>query len=1190
MTIRTYSYWFTKVSRILVATLVVGLLVNIPNIGARAVGPTPNFVIDPGLTSTFTASGTTVTQLKGGATTANSAAGVTSSSATGITLATDSTASNAPYFNFTGSSFALFPAYNFGSQFTMTVWVKPRPKTSINTIVANATAYPGYANNGFKFSWNNWNANDHAIVIEAGNASRVGGKPQTAANQVVDSEWQQIAYTMDTAANTVTLYRNGSQQCITGALPPGVGTNQTWEIGAMIGNSYSMNAMVGKMKIYPSVLSQTEIITDYDGSKGTYGVTTPAILATAAPSNFLAPAISPTTARVGSAVSSTSGSWYNSCGITYSYQWGRSDSQNGTYADISGANTANYTAVAGDSGKWLRVAVTGTAGGKSATAYQTIQVAVAVGTTPQAALVLPTSSATKGSQITLAATGGSGTGALTYTVSGTGCSIVAGKLTSTITGSCVVTATKSGDSTYLSASVTTTFTYTEPAPSIFLSSPVILGDSGTAIVSYTISNRGGTLKPLDAAHSPTYPYSISPTTLPPGISFDPATGKISGTPSETNTVQTYTITATGVNGLTSTALLSLTVTDVAIGPDIRIGNPVTLESSTVYSIQGTEGTPIPGMYIVNLGEPADHFTISPEIGTIVSLADTNVYVDGFEFDTSTGIVSGTPSAAFATTTFTITAYATADPASDSSTATLRLSAIPIAPIISIDNADLVGTAGTSVTPWTINNDGGSPWNYYLDPVGGTVGDLSKLTAVGLTFDPNSGLVTGRPTGELALTSYVLTAETGLHSGSPLTDTATVSIKINPAPPAAPSIAYYPTPEWQVTTVGALKFGQSISTRLFATYATSYVLSAGTIPAGLTFNSISGQISGIPTAPGAYSFTITAICGNMASTQTFSGTVEGLPTPTPSPTPSATASATATPTASPTPKPTPKPTPTPVVSQGTLVPPTSSVAQNTAMLPPVIQPAAAIIGHPQVFESKKNVPATIVPNSTNTGLIVNASGWKLNLAAAPTDGGSLQLDANNDIVVKPGVDFAVSGAGFMPNSYAKVYIFSTPTLLGVVKTDTSGKFSGTLPMPPGLALGQHILQVSGFSNDSKQRDALVGVVAIDENTNIASIAKVSSKSSRVIPFRDAKYLIGTAQSAIIKAIVVPKNRKIVVIGYASKTVGQDDIRISLDRALEVKAALAKLHPGVTITAVGSGVSINPLCARFQNRCAVVKITK
>jgi hypothetical protein len=150
------------------------------------------------------------------------------------------------------------------------------------------------------------------------------------------------------------------------------------------------------------------------------------------------------------------------------------------------------------------------------------------------------------------------------------------------------------------------------------------------------------------------------------------------------------------------------------------------------------------------------------------------------------------------------------------------------------------------------------------------------------------------------------------------------------------------------------------------------------------------------------------------------------------------------------------------------------------------------------------------------------------------------------------------------------------------------------LPDDLALGNHILQVSGFSNDSKERDALLGVVAIDENVLAPIPAPVVTTqqpvSNGVIPFLDAKYSIGTVQNQIIKALVAKPSSHIFVIGYTSKSAGEDDIRISLDRALEVKHSLAMRFPKANITALGSGTTPNPLCSQYSNRCVVVRIGK
>jgi hypothetical protein len=77
----------------------------------------------------------------------------------------------------------------------------------------------------------------------------------------------------------------------------------------------------------------------------------------------------------------------------------------------------------------------------------------------QSALTLTSVSGVEGVPLTLAASGGSGTGAVTFSVSdgsASGCLITAGALSATSAGTCLVTATKAGDSTYLPISSTAT--------------------------------------------------------------------------------------------------------------------------------------------------------------------------------------------------------------------------------------------------------------------------------------------------------------------------------------------------------------------------------------------------------------------------------------------------------------------------------------------------------------------------------------------------------------------------------------------------------------------------------------------------------------------------------------------------------------------------------------------------------------
>jgi outer membrane protein OmpA-like peptidoglycan-associated protein len=78
------------------------------------------------------------------------------------------------------------------------------------------------------------------------------------------------------------------------------------------------------------------------------------------------------------------------------------------------------------------------------------------------------------------------------------------------------------------------------------------------------------------------------------------------------------------------------------------------------------------------------------------------------------------------------------------------------------------------------------------------------------------------------------------------------------------------------------------------------------------------------------------------------------------------------------------------------------------------------------------------------------------------------------------------------------------------------------------------------------------------------------------------------AALLSSITANTKSQITINGYADakRSGGEDDLRLSLDRALTVKAALLKLHPTWTIKALGLGHKINPKCESMSNRCVEI----
>ena len=122
-------------------------------------------------------------------------------------------------------------------------------------------------------------------------------------------------------------------------------------------------------------------------------------------------------------------------------------------------------------------------------------------------------------------------------------------------------------------------------------------------------------------------YSVSPA-LPTGLTLDPASGAISGTPLAASPTTIYTFTASNEAGAATTALNLV----VLVPPTLTYASPVTARV-------GAALTPL----VPTLSGDIDTLSIQPALP------------DGLTFDPATGIVLGTPIRERVTATYTITA-------------------------------------------------------------------------------------------------------------------------------------------------------------------------------------------------------------------------------------------------------------------------------------------------------------------------------------------------------------------------------------------------------------------------------------------------------------------------------------------------------------------------------------------------------
>jgi hypothetical protein len=316
---------------------------------------TSKVTIDPANTASYPGSGTTVTDLTSGIT--GTMSNVTYDSSTcGV-------------FTFASGGNIAFPVTDFGNLFTLSAWVNPTVGGSnIQTLMSNAGGGGGAT--GFKLTWNNWGSNDKKMIIENGG----GGGDKTISNVgvITDGEWQHLVYTYNKNTRVVTMYRNGVAVAHNNALVvPGMGVNQNWWLGGMGGSTLPMNAKLGVVKIYSAVLSANEVIADYNSTSARY-TSTPSC-PVGRPVNTAAPTFSGA-AESGVTLTANGGTWSNS--PTLEYQWQRSLTSGGVFANIIGATSSSYTLTSADVGKYIKISVkaTNAAGFTEAASAESAQV------------------------------------------------------------------------------------------------------------------------------------------------------------------------------------------------------------------------------------------------------------------------------------------------------------------------------------------------------------------------------------------------------------------------------------------------------------------------------------------------------------------------------------------------------------------------------------------------------------------------------------------------------------------------------------------------------------------------------------------------------------------------------------------------------------------------------------------------
>jgi flagellar motor protein MotB len=229
------------------------------------------------------------------------------------------------------------------------------------------------------------------------------------------------------------------------------------------------------------------------------------------------------------------------------------------------------------------------------------------------------------------------------------------------------------------------------------------------------------------------------------------------------------------------------------------------------------------------------------------------------------------------------------------------------------------------------------------------------------------------------------------------------------------------------------------------------------------------------------------------------------------------------------------------------------------------------GQSLLLENGVPTRVQIAPNeeSSPTGLVASGDGFWMRLAGRGGNGDPLRLGVQAQLVLQSiqsgarsgstsspvacvvGRPMAeASGMGLRPGSQVRLYVLPS-TDLGSITVGSDGSYSGSVPVPSGLALGAHTLQANGFSSSGSVRSLSLGVQVVP-----ARVA-VNRKASARVLFRPMSPVISAQGRKALNALARQagtSGKRTVVVGFVKPKSSTSDRTLSTKRARAVAAYL------------------------------------